>query len=100
MIRENAIKVTVSRDVPAMEQICPQQSVEVQRSAAKKTHQVECAPAIVKLIGHVLVTFCSPICERDVKVAEAPPSPIPGSIATPSLLAHITTSSLSTACRS
>lgn len=92
VIPENAIKESIFHDVPATERMCPQHGIELQRGADQKTHQVEWIPAVVKVIEHVMATYCCPICERAVKVAEPPPSPIPGSIATPSLLAHIATS--------
>jgi hypothetical protein len=44
------------------------------------------------VIEHQSATYCCPVCDQVVKVAEPPTSPIPGSIATPSLLAQIATS--------
>jgi transposase len=91
VIPENALTETVPHDVPEGERICPVHGVYLSRGADRTTRRVEWIPAIVKVVEHVCAAYCCPICDRVVKTAEPPPSPIPGSIATPSLLAQVAT---------
>jgi transposase len=91
-IPDNAVKEVISHDIPESDRICPVHGVDLSRGADRKIQRVEWIPAVVKVIEHVSATYCCPICDRTVKVAEPPASPIPGSIATPSLLAQIATS--------
>ena len=90
-IPEGAAKEIVEHDVPEAERFCPVHGVDLSRGDDRKTRRVEWIPAVVKVIEHVSATYCCPICDKTVKIAEPPASPIPGSIATPSLLAQIAT---------
>ncbi len=61
------------------------------------TEQLEFIPAQVKVIEHVRLKYSCRHCEQqgtevNVQIAPVPPSPIPRSIATPSLLSQIITS--------
>jgi len=88
---ENAVTVIVPHDVPEKDRVCPMHGVDLTRGANRTTRRVEWVPAVVRFIEHVSATYCCPICDKVVKIAELPPSPIPGSIATPSLLAQVAT---------
>ena len=78
-------------DVPEDQKVCPNHGVALERSGDQISHKVEWIPAKIKVFEDVCAVYCCPICEKNVKIAELPPSPIPGSIATASLLAHIAT---------
>jgi len=91
VIPENAVKEIVTHDLPIGERTCPAHGVDLSRGADRMTRRVEWIPAVVKVVEHVSATYCCPICDKVVKIAEPPPSPIPGSIATPSLLAQVAT---------
>jgi transposase len=54
-----------------------------------KSEQLEFIPAQVKILEHVRYKYGCRHCEEGVKVAPLPAQPIPKSIATPGLLAHI-----------
>ena len=56
------------------------------------SEQLNIIPARVQVIQHVRPKYACRICENSVKTAAIPPQPIPGSIATPGLLAFIATS--------
>ena len=70
---------------------------DLHRIGEEKSEQLEFIPAQVKVIEHVRPKYGCRHCERNgtevrIKVAPVPKSPIPKSIATPSLLAHVITS--------
>jgi len=90
-IPENAPREIVKHDVPEGERFCPVHGIDLTRGDDRKSQQVEWIPAKIKVIEHVCATYCCPICDKTVKIAEAPSSPIPGSIATAGLLAQIAT---------
>jgi len=54
-----------------------------------KSEQLEFVPAQVKILQHIRYKYSCRHCEEGVKIATLPPQPIPKSIATPGLLAHV-----------
>lgn len=56
------------------------------------SEQLEFIPATAKVLRHVRVKYACPHCKASVKTAPMPPQPIPKSMASPGLLAHIVTS--------
>lgn len=54
-----------------------------------KSEQFEFIPAQIKVLEHVRYKYGCRLCEEGVTVAPLPAQPIPKSIATPGLLAHI-----------
>ena len=78
-------------DIPDAEKFCPEHGVPLEKDGERVTEKVEFIPAHIRVIQDVCLTYGCPVCDKTVKAAEPPPSPIPGSIATPSLLAHIAT---------
>lgn len=57
-----------------------------------KSEQLEIIPAVVTVIEHVRLKYACKACELTIKTAPVAKQPIPKSIATPSLLAHIAVS--------
>ncbi len=57
-----------------------------------KSEQLEIVPAVVTVIEHVRLKYACKTCELTIKTAPNPAQPIPKSVATPSLLAHIAVS--------
>ena len=49
-------------------------------------------PARAEIVRHIRPKYACPACKEGVKIAPMPKLPIPKSIATPSLLAHVVTS--------
>ena len=62
---------------------------ELTEIGADKTEQLEIIPARFKVLVHVRRKYACKACELTIKTAELPTQPIPKSIATPSLLAHV-----------
>ncbi len=63
--------------------------VEISRETSD---QLNFIPARCEIVRHVRPKYACPHCKEGVKVAPMPKLPVPKSIATPSLLAHIATS--------
>jgi transposase len=63
--------------------------VEISRETSD---QLKIIPAHAEIVRHVRPKYACPTCKEGVKIAPMPKLPIPKSIATPSLLAHVTTS--------
>jgi transposase len=70
---------------------------DLHRIGEETSEQLEFIPAQVKVIEHIRPKYSCRYCEQQgtevrIKIAPVPKSPIPKSMATPSLLAHIITS--------
>lgn len=81
----------IKHDVPEDERVCPHHAVPLEKSGERRSEQLEWSPAKIHVIEHVCATYNCPVCDGEAKAAEPPPAPIPGSVASPSLLAHIAT---------
>lgn len=53
------------------------------------TEQLDYIPARIQVIEHVKLKYACKSCEEKIKTARTPLQPIPGSIASPGLLAHV-----------
>jgi transposase len=92
IVPDNAPREIVRHDLPESERVCPVHGEKLTQGNDRKSLQVEWIPAKIKVIEHQSATYCCPVCDQVVKIAEPPASPIPGSIATASLLSQIATS--------
>ena len=63
--------------------------VEIGRESSD---QLKFIPATVEILRHIRPKYACPTCKEGVKIAPMPKLPIPKSLATPSLLAHVATS--------
>ncbi len=83
----------VVHDLAAEEKICPNDGSHVLRRIGEETsEQLEYIPATLQVIRNVRPKYACPECEDGVRIAQVPPQPIPKSMASPSLLAHIVVS--------
>jgi transposase len=81
-------------DIPDAQKICPCCQGALHRMGEEISEQLEYIPAVIKIIETVRPKYACRHCEKTavktpVIIAPAPASPIPKSIATPSLLAQI-----------
>jgi transposase len=83
----------VLHDLPEEEKICAHDPdhrlVEIGRETSD---QLKFIPATVEILRHIRPKYACPTCKEGVKIAPMPKLPIPKSLATPSLLAHVATS--------
>ena len=81
-------------DIADEEKVCPCCNGELHQFGEETSEQLEYVPATVKVIETVRPKYACRTCEQNnthtpIKIAEVPASPIPKSIATPSLLAQV-----------
>jgi len=86
---------TIVHDIE--DKTCACCSHELHRMGEETSEQLEFMPASIKVIEHVRLKYSCRHCEQqgtevNIQIAPVPPSPIPKSIATPSLLSQIITS--------
>ncbi len=83
----------ILHDLSEDEKVCPHNPdhrlVEIRR---ENSDQLKFIPATVEIVRHVRPKYACPACKEGVKIAPMPKTPVPKSIATPSLLAHVATS--------
>ncbi len=81
-------------DVAAADKVCPCCNGDLHRIGEEKSEQLEYIPASLKVIETLRPKYACRQCEKNnsttpIIIAPVPASPIPKSMATPSLLAHI-----------
>jgi len=80
-------------DLAEAEKVCGNDAshrlVEISRET---TDQLKFIPATAAIVRHIRPKYACPTCKDGVRIAPMPKLPIPKSIATPSLLAHVATS--------
>lgn len=79
----------IHHDLPEDEKVCPSHGVALEKAGENVSKQVEWIPAKIEIKEHHCPRYSCPICDKVVKETPPPLSPIPGSMATPSLLAQI-----------
>jgi transposase len=83
----------ILHDLPEEEKVCTHDpSHELVEISRETSDQLKFIPATVEIVRHVRPKYACPHCKQGVKIAPMPKLPIPKSIATPSLLAHVATS--------
>lgn len=78
----------VIHDLPKVDQQCDC-GHPLHKIGEETSEQLDYIPAQVKVIQHVRYKYACKVCENTVKTAPAPAQPIPKSIATANLLAHV-----------
>lgn len=84
-------RIDVVHEIPKFEQFCPHDGNPLTEIGAVTSEQLDIIPAKIQVIRHIRKQYaCS--CGHCIKTAALPPQPIPKSLASPGLLAHITVS--------
>src|SRR5690606_36872035 len=78
------------------EKVCDQCEGALHEMSTQVRRELVVIPAQVKVVEHVQHVYSCRRCEREaistpIKTAKAPAPPIPGSLASPSALAHVMT---------
>ena len=82
-------RIRVEHELPEVEQTCAC-GCRLTRIGEALSEQLDIIPARVQVIQHVRAKYACKGCEGAVKLAPMAPQPIPKSLASPGLLAHIT----------
>jgi transposase len=84
-------RIEVIHELAANERICPYDGNPLTEIGDVISEQLDIIPASIQVIRHIRKQYaCS--CGQCIKTAALPPQPIPKSLASPGLLAHITVS--------
>jgi len=84
-------RVEVIHELPEAERVCPHDGKPLAEIGDVTSEQLDIIPAKIQVIRHLRKQYaCS--CGQCIKTAALPPQPIPKSLASPGLLAHITVS--------
>jgi len=88
---ETLPRMEVIHDLPDNEQVCPHDGNALTEIGEVVSEQLDIVPAKIQVIRHIRKQYaCS--CGQCIKTAALPPQPIPKSLASPGLLAHVTVS--------
>lgn len=82
-------RIEVIHDLSEAEKICPADGHTLAPIGEEITEQLDIVPAKVQVIRRIRKKYACPCCQGTVKIAPLPPQPIPKSLATAGLLAHV-----------
>jgi transposase len=88
---ETLPRVEVVHELPDNERICPHDGKLLAEIGEVTSEQLDVIPAKIRVIRHIRKQYACR-CGQCIKTAALPPQPIPKSLASPGLLAHITVS--------
>lgn len=86
----NLPRVQQIYDLSEEEKACPC-GCTLTKIGEDKSEQLDIIPAKVQVIEHIKLKYACKSCEETIKTAKATKQPIPQSIASPGLLAHVAT---------
>jgi transposase len=82
-------RIEVIHDLEDADKVCPHDGHVLVAFGEAVSEQLDIIPAQVRVIRHIRKKYACAQCEQGVKIAPAPAQPIPKSLASPGLLAHI-----------
>jgi len=85
-------RAEVLHDLPEAQKRCPADGRALERIGEESSEQLEFIPARLRVLRHVRPKYACPACREGIHTAPVPPQPIPKSVASPTLLAHLATS--------
>ncbi len=88
---ESLPRVEVVHELSAGQRICPHDGATLAEIGAVTSEQLDIVPAKIQVIRHIRKQYACD-CGQCIKTAALPKQPIPKSMASPGLLAHITVS--------
>jgi transposase len=88
---ETLPRVEVIHELSAQERICPHDGGVLNEIGEVTSEQLDIIPAKIQVIRHIRKQYACK-CGQCIKTADLPKQPIPKSMASPGLLAHITVS--------
>jgi transposase len=85
-------RVEIIHDLAEDEKVCAEDGHVLQEIGREVSEQLEIIPATIHVLRHIRPKYACPKCKTGVKIAPVPPQPIPKSLASPGLLAHVAVS--------
>lgn len=82
-------RVEVVHELPEQQRVCDHDGEALVEIGRESSEQLDIIPAQVRVIRHVRIKYACPCCHIGGKRAPMPAQPIPKSIASPGLLAHV-----------
>jgi transposase len=82
-------RIDVIHELPTEERICTHDGEALVEIGEEISEQLDIVPAQVRVLRHVRKKYACPHCQLGVKTAPLPPQPLPKTMASPGLLAHI-----------
>lgn len=82
-------RVNIEHELPESERLCAVHGVELERFGQEESEQLDIIPATVQVLHHIRGKYRCPCCTGNLVTAPMPAQPIPKSMASPGLLAHI-----------
>lgn len=91
---DNLPRIDITHDLTDSEKTCgkPGCNCELKRIGEEVSEQLDVVPAKMQVIRHTRYKYVCPNCSGSFKTAALPPQPIPKSLASPGLLAHVAVS--------
>ena len=84
-------RVEIVHDLPEAEKVCATDGTALVRIGEQVAEQLDYQPAKLRVLRHIRPQYACPCCKMGVHCAPVPVQLLPKSLATPSLLAQITT---------
>ena len=84
-------RIQVLHDIPPNQKVCPHDQTPLERIGEETFEQYEYVAPQLRVLHHVRPKYACPCCHEGVRIAPPPAQLLPKSMASPSLLAHITT---------
>ena len=88
---ESLTRVDIIHDIPETMRLCPHDGKVLNEINAVISEQLDIIPAQIRVLRHIRKQYACD-CGQCIKTAPLPAQPIPKSMASPGLLAHITVS--------
>ena len=88
---ETLARVDVVHELPEAERHCPHDGAVLEEIGEQVSEQLDIVPAKIQVLRHIRKKYACP-CGQCIKTAPLPAQPIPKSLASPGLLAHVTVS--------
>jgi len=85
-------RIEILHDLPDDEKVCARDGTVLERIGEEVCEQLEFIPAKLRVLRHVRPKYACQTCRTGIRTASMPPQPIPKSLASPTLLAHIAVS--------
>jgi transposase len=84
-------RVPVVHDIAEADKICPHDGTALKVIGQESAERYDYVPPQLRVLVDQRLKYACPCCHQGVKIAPLPPRLLPKSMASPSLLAHITT---------